>query len=69
MLSEVPRKGGHKFNPKVFLVDEAGANFASIKEEFSGKVSLQGACTCNWHFKHSVQQKVNSLGKDFKEEI
>ena len=39
MLSEMSGKG-YKFNPKVFFVDEAGANVSGIKEEFGEEVSL-----------------------------
>ena len=58
MLSEVSGKEGCKFNPKAFLLDEVGANLIHQTE-----------CTCQWHFKNSAQQKVNSLYEDFEEEI
>ena len=34
MLDEVSGKEGYKFNPKAFLVEEAGVNFAGIREEY-----------------------------------
>ena len=42
---------GHSylFNPRGFLVDEAGCNFNGIKEVF-GENGLSKACSCQFHF-------------------
>ena len=67
ILSELCGKEGYKFNPKAFLFNEAGADFASIKEEFGDKLFAQRMFTCQWHFRRLAQWKVNAVGEDYQD--
>ena len=57
MFSRVCGKVRYKFNTKAFLVDEAGANFARIKEEFGEEVALQRVLQCQSHLKIQLNRK------------
>lgn len=63
MLREVTKKKNYKFNPKYFIVDEAGANFNGIQEVF-GEEGVRKTKTCKFHFQQSLQRMLMKFTPD-----
>ena len=55
MLSEIKGTEEYKFNPKIWITDEAGANFNVILSVF-GQTGVNRAYTCQFHFKQSLEK-------------
>ena len=63
MLGEVTKKKDYKFNPKHFIVDEAGANFNGIQEIF-GEEGVMKTKSCKFHFQQSMQRMLMKFTPD-----
>ena len=63
MLREVSKDDNIKFNPYLFIVDEAGANFNSIQKVF-GEEGVRKAKSCTFHFKQSLQRMLLKFPAD-----
>ena len=59
-LSEVKNQQGYKFNPKMFIVDEAGAVAAGIRNVF-GEVGCRKARSCQFHYKMCLDRALNNI--------
>ena len=49
---------GYKFNPKGWMVDEAGRNFKGLKKVYGEEIALHRIISCQWHFLHQAQKKL-----------
>ena len=58
----------YKFNPKGWMVDEAGSNFKGMEKVFGEEATLHKMKTCQWHFLHQAQTKAKLTG-DYEEEV
>ena len=63
MLREVSKDDNIKFNPYLFIVDEAGANFNGIQKVF-GEEGVRKAKSCTFHFKQSLQRMLLKFPAD-----
>ena len=66
MLSEISGTENYKFNPKMFITDEAGANFNGILSVF-GQLGLNKAFTCQFHFKQSLEKMLTKFQPELNE--
>ena len=66
MLSEISGIENYKFNPKMFITDEAGANFNGILSVF-GQTGINKAFTCQFHFKQSLEKMVTKFPPELNE--
>ena len=60
MLSEVKGETGYKFNPKQFIVDEAGAVAAGIRNVF-GDEGYRKTVSCQFHYKQCLNRALNNM--------
>ena len=58
----------YKFNPKGWMVDEAGSNFKGMETVFGEEAALYKMKTCQWHFLHQAQSKA-SRTNEYEEEV
>ena len=58
----------YKFNPKGWMVDEAGSNFKGMELVFSEEASLHKMKSCQWHFLHQAKNRAHLKG-DYEEEV
>ena len=63
MLREVTKKPDYKFNPKHFIVDEAGATFNGIQEVF-GQEGVMKIKSCKFYFQQSMQRMLMKFTPD-----
>ena len=68
MLSEVKNQQGYKFNPKMFIVDEAEAVAAGIRNVF-GEVGCRKAWSCQFHYKMCLDRALNNIPDELAEEF
>ncbi len=70
VLANVSGREGYKFNPRVFLCDEAGSNFKALEEVFGEQFILQQcAIGCQWHFKNNVNSKSKDIPVDIRQKF
>ena len=60
MLSEVKGQPGYKFNPKQFIVDEAGAVAAGIRNVF-GEEGYRKTSSCQFHYKQCLRRALTNM--------
>ena len=46
-----------KFNPKGWMVDEAGSNFKGMELVFGEEARLHKMKSCQWHFLHQAKKQ------------
>ena len=62
-LGELKGQEDYKFNPRTFVCDEAGANFAALRQVYGEELVLQKRIvTCQLHFLMSARRHKTSLG-------
>ena len=66
MLSEVKNEEGYKFNPKMFIVDEAGAVAAGIRNVF-GEAGYRKTRSCHFHFKQNLERALNNVPEELSD--
>ena len=57
------------FNPSQIMVDENGANFCGVKEEFGLAYTLEKVVSCQMHFKADILKHMSKIGPSYKEEF
>ena len=65
MLSEITGKENYKFNPKLWVTDEAGANFNGLKQIYTD--SGNKTVTCQFHFKQCLRRILNRFPPELPE--
>ena len=66
MLSEVKNEEGYKVNPKMFIVDEAGAVAAGIRNVF-GEAGYRKTRSCHFHFKQNLERALNNVPEELSD--
>ena len=60
-------KIGIKFNPRCFVHDESGANYAAISVVYGENFCKNHIKGCQWHFKNDVNKKANDVTPEYRE--
>ena len=68
-LSEATGKPGTIFNPYIIMVDENGANFCGVKEEFGLEYAIEKLTSCQLHFKKDLLKQLSNIGESYRDEF
>ena len=69
MLRRITRKSDYNFNPKNIMMDEAGANFAGVKNVLGQKFVDDKCITCQWHFMRNMNEHKFEIAEDLREDF
>ena len=69
MLQRITQKEDYMFNPKNIMMDEAGANFAGVKNVFGQKFVDEKCITCQWHFLTNMHEHKHEIEEKFRDEF
>ena len=69
MLRRITQKPDYNFNPKNLMMDEAGANFAGVKNVLGQKFVDDKCITCQWHFMRNMQEHKFEIDEKFREDF
>ena len=68
-LREITSDSQAMFNPAQIMVDENGANFCGVREEFGLGYTLEKVVSCQMHFKADILKHMNKIGPSYREEF
>ena len=68
-LREITGNANANFNPAQIMVDENGANFCGMKEEFGLGYTLEKVVSCQMHFKADILKHMSKIGLSYREEF
>ena len=66
MLQWIMQKSDYMFNPKNIMMDEAGANFAGVRNVFGQQFVDEKCITCQWHFLTNMHEHKNEIEEKFR---
>ena len=69
MLREEKKDPDYKFNPHIFMCDEAGANLNALKQVYGFHPDSKRVQTCKFHFQQSYQKRIHFLPADMREDF
>ena len=69
MLRRITQKSDYNFNPKNLMMDEAGANFAGVKNVLGQKFVDDKCITCQWHFMRNMNEHKFEIAEEWREEF
>ena len=69
MLCQIMQKPDYNFNPKNITMDEAGANFAGVKNVLGQKFVDDKCITCQWHFMRNMNECKFEIAEQFRKDF
>ena len=69
MLRWIMQKSEYNFNPKNLMMDEAGANFAGVKNVLGQKFVDDKCITCQWHFMRNMNEHKFEIEENYRDDF